>query len=126
MRKKNTKKFDDALFLRVLGYLESDGSWAAHCLETDLVGYGTSFKKALDNLQELTVMQVSFASYKNQPALLDRSAPVEIFEMYNMLLRASIQQFTQQDKLDRKRKVTSIPWPSDLPSSELGFRIAPS
>ena len=44
---------DFMLSLRVLGY-HKDGKWAAHCLETDLVGYGKTFKAALAELEELT------------------------------------------------------------------------
>ncbi len=108
------KKENTTLYLRVLGYQEDDGSWAAHCLETDLVGYGDNFEKALDNLRELLKMQVSFALYKNQPALLDRPAPIEIFEAYNSLLRLCLQRIVRCDKLDPKRRITSIPWPDKV------------
>jgi hypothetical protein len=111
-----------SLYLRVLGYQEDDGSWAAHCLETDLVGYGANFEAALANLQELTAMQVSFAFYKNQPALLDRPAPTEIFELYNLLLRETLQHFTVKDRIDKSHKITSIPWPDDISTSD--FAIA--
>jgi len=118
----NMESESTTLYLRVLGYQEPDMSWVAHCLETDLVGYGPTFQAALDNLKELTEMQVSFAYYKNQPALLDRPAPSEIFEMYQLLLRENLHDFTLRDKIDRNRQITSIPWPHNLPDS--GFAIA--
>ena len=118
----SSERKDVSLYLRVLGYIKYDKSWAAHCLETDLVGYGSSFKAALDNLQELTEMQISFALFKNQPSLLDKPAPSEIFESYNLLLRSSLQHFTRQDLKDRRRQITSIPWPSDL--SDMDFVVA--
>jgi hypothetical protein len=117
----NIRQEGNALYLRVLGYLRQDGSWAAHCLETDLVGYGKSFQAALDNLQELTEMQISFAIYKNQPALLDCPAPPDIIEMYNYLVRSSIQWFTRPEKKDRKRRITSIPWPNNLTESDFAL-----
>jgi hypothetical protein len=127
MKSKRIKKDSQSeigFYLRVLGYQESDRIWAAHCLETDLVGYGRTFKKALDSLYELTEMQISFAQYKNQPALLDHSAPVEIFEIYNTLLRANLQKFSRQSKIDRKRRITSIPFPSNLEA--MSFAIVPA
>ena len=109
-------------YLRVLGYQVEDGSWAAHCLETDLVGYGPTIQDALENLQELTEMQVSFALYKNQPALLDRPAPTSIIEIYNTLMRNSLYGFMHPETLDHTRYITSIPWPRELPNSD--FTVA--
>jgi len=74
-------KIDARLTLRVLGYLD-DGEWAAHCLETDLIGWGETFKEAVEALNELTEMQVSFAIQRNQPSLLDHPAPPEIWQLY--------------------------------------------
>ena len=63
----STKKVEKAtLFLRVLGREIENGKWSAHCLETDIVGYGPTFDAALKELSELTEMQISFALYKNQ------------------------------------------------------------
>lgn len=123
MKSKKTKEVS-ALYLRVLGYKETDGVWAAHCLETDLVGYGKTFNKALDNLIELTGMQIDFAKFKNQPSLLDRPAPTEIVETYNLLMRSNLQSITNPKKIDRSRKITSIPLPGDLSGSE--FTVVPS
>lgn len=109
------------LYLRVLGYRESDNIWAAHCLETDLVGYGKSFDKALDNLMELTEMQIGFAQFKNQPTLLDSPAPLEIIETYNNLMRKMLQSFTKKCKSDDKRKITSIPMPIKMSDSDFSF-----
>jgi hypothetical protein len=79
--------------LRVLGYQEEDGEWAAHCLETDLVGYGPGFEQALRQLRELTDMQFSFAVFKGQPSLLSRPAPLHIIETYNFLMSQVLQSF---------------------------------
>lgn len=100
------------LTLRVLGYRQEDGKWAAHCLETDLVGYGRSFEKALANLEELTEMQIGFALFKDQPSLLERPAPLSIIETYNVLHSQHLQHYTKKKKfVDRDHKVASIPLP---------------
>ena len=109
------------LCLRVLGYQLPNKSWAAHCLETDLVGYGPNFDKALDDLKELTDLQVSFAVFKNQPALLDRSAPAEIIETYNTLLRTALQRFTLKESGDKKRRIASMHLPSHSSSSDFNL-----
>ena len=97
--------------LRVLGYQTPDKEWAAHCLETDIVGYGKSFERAFNNLKELTEMQISFAFFKKQPALLDRPAPPEIFEMYNRMQRTFFERYYQKSKTDKKHRIASIPIP---------------
>ena len=114
--KKSSKIMAENIFmlnLRVLGHKERDGQWAAHCLETDLVGYGKTFKSALANLEELTDMQISFAFYKNQPSLLDRPAPLHIVETYHTLWRAYLQHYTEKKKfIDKTHKVANIPLPA--------------
>lgn len=97
------------LCLRVLGYKIDDEPWAAHCLETDIVGHGVTFEAAVKDLMELTEVQVSFAIYKNQPALLNRPAPLWVIETYNNLFQASLQQFFANQKPDASRRVASIP-----------------
>jgi len=84
---------ETTLSLRVLGYLDEGGQWAAHCLETDLVGFGRTFDQALEALHELTGMQVSFAVFKSQPALLDHPAPSWIIETYNRMVAETLQAF---------------------------------
>lgn len=70
--------------LRVLGYVEN-GAWVAHCLETDLVGIGSSFDAALKELKQATGAQLSFALFMKQPSLFSHSAPLHIIETYNRL-----------------------------------------
>ncbi len=97
--------------LRVLGYQEND-HWAAHCLETDLVGYGKTFKRALADLFDLTEMQISFALFKNQPSLLDCPAPAHIIETYLWLCRSFLQQYTTKEKsLEKNYQIASLPLP---------------
>jgi hypothetical protein len=72
--------------LRIYGY-KVGKEWAAHCLETDLVGRGKNFAQAMDELRELTEMQVSFAIQTDQPSLLDHPAPPEIWQAYERATR---------------------------------------
>ncbi len=100
------------LSLRVLGYQSrKGGDWAAHCLETDLVGYGANFKKALNNLIELTEMQVSFALQEDKPSLLDHPAPPGVIETYNSLMRDCLQTLTRKSPVDAKHGIACIPLP---------------
>ena len=108
----NDSTGDKSVFsLRVLGYQTRDKDWAAHCLETDIVGYGKSFDKALKDLKELTEMQISFAFFKRQPALLDRPAPPEIFEIYIQMQRTFFERYYRKSKPDKKHRIASIPIP---------------
>lgn len=116
MLKKSLKENTFMMTLRVLGYKQPDGQWAAHCLETDLVGYGKTFNKALSTLVELTEMQISFAVFKNQPALLERPAPLSIIEGYNSLYSQNLRHYTLKKKPKvQNRKVASFALPP-LPS----------
>jgi len=100
-----------SMTLRVLGYREN-GEWAAHCLETDLVGRGKNFSAALDDLVELTEMQVSFATCKNQPNLLDHPAPSEIFEAYARLAREQLTSFQRPGPKPKDRALGALPFPT--------------
>jgi predicted RNase H-like HicB family nuclease len=114
MKKKSTKKSIPGklkLYLRVLGYKKNRSIWAAHSLETDIVGYGRTFEEALNNLTELIEIQVGFAFFKGEPALLDRPAPIEIIETYNHLFRSNLQYISRPDMIDSKHRATSIPLP---------------
>ena len=98
--------------LRVLGYKTDDGVWAAHCLETDLVGYGKSFGKALDNLTELTEMQVSFAIQTKQPSLLYHPAPMHIIEYYNTAFQVSLKNYAMKRKSRKDHRLAFLPLPT--------------
>jgi hypothetical protein len=118
---KGIRSGEAMLCFRVLGYLAKDGAWAAHCLETDLVGYGKTFNAALGKLQELTEMQVSFALFKNQPSLLDRPAPVEIIEAYTTLYRSVLQSFAIDKDVSKRHRVANLPWPTPRNRSDSCF-----
>ena len=98
------------LNLRVLGYLDPNKKWAAHCLETDIVGFGDTFEEALRNLNELTEMKVSFAIGNNEPQLLDRPAPPWVFEVYNRAFLDVLRRFPRPAP-ETDQAVRSIPLP---------------
>lgn len=111
--KKRTKKdgtIEVIMDLRVLGYITKTKEWAAHCLETDLVGFGKTFDEALEELKEITEMQISFAIHKNETALLDHPAPMEILELWNRAMRWEIEHlFQTRVDTEKKYHVKSIP-----------------
>ncbi len=109
------------LSLRVLGYKSEKDLWAAHCLETDLVGYGKTFKKALDDLMELTHMQISFALHKKEPSLVLHEAPVEIIKQYNELMRLTLQHYPKKHRAYSNKKIASLPLPMDDSGANTDF-----
>jgi hypothetical protein len=111
MPKKTTSGSGVMITLRVLGYLEEDGQWSAHCLETDLVGAGSTFEKAMDHLDKLTRMQISFGIQTSQMSLLDFPAPGHIFEIYNRLLRSEIESFYSKRPANATQRIGSISLP---------------
>ena len=130
MNEKNRKKSKienifqglDVLTLKVVGYLEDDGDWAAHCLEMDLVGYGKTFKKASVNLKELIEMQIDFAIFMEQPTLIYHPAPPRIFQLYELMLESYLQHFTsKKQKLDKDLRIANFPLPSISRKAEPSF-----
>lgn len=106
--------------LRVLGYVSKTKEWAAHCLETDLVGFGKTFDEALAELKELTEMQITFAVEMNETNLLDRPASLEIFDLWARASRWEIENFLKvKRKGQQKYCVKTIPLarPSSTESS---------
>ena len=50
-------------------YYENEHGHVAHCLTTDLKGYGNDFNKAYKELMGMIIMQASFANKKDEPEL---------------------------------------------------------
>lgn len=109
------------LNLRVLGYKTDDKGWAAHCLETDLVGYASSFKKALKDLEDITIMQISFAIQKKLPILLDSPAPEHIVQKFEELTRSKLQAYAKRGKSIKNNEVALLPLPTHLPEVEFAI-----
>jgi hypothetical protein len=73
--------------LNVLGYRE-DGLWYAHALEMDIVGTGSTFEAACEELDSLVKAQANYAAYKGDPSLLWHPAPMEIVQkFYELFIR---------------------------------------
>jgi len=70
------------LDLSILGYQES-GKWLAHCLEMDVIGYGSTFKDALKHVDELIEMQVSFAVSQGHPHTMLNPAPPKYWALFH-------------------------------------------
>ncbi|MFH1219625.1 MAG: hypothetical protein V1694_04155 [Candidatus Eisenbacteria bacterium] len=92
---------------RVLGY--KDGrNWVAHCLELDLVGEGPTFRKACEHLKELIEMQIGFAVYRNNAALLYHPAPPEYFLQFDRLYRETLSAFPKPIA-NRSHAIANLP-----------------
>ena len=111
MARRNHSGSGIMITLRVLGYKEESGQWSAHCLETDLVGVGDTFEGAMNHLDQLTKMQITFGLQTSQMSLLDFPAPGNIFEIYNRLLRSEIESFYTTPSTQAKRRIGSISLP---------------
>jgi len=123
MANRTNKKHPFRLTVRAVFYKTDDNQWAAHCLETDLVGYGKTQEASLENLIELTEMQISFALFKQDPGLLDRPAPSYIFEMYFNLQREDMRNLVSKRKRrDTNHLITSIPL--SPPTRKTDFSVA--
>lgn len=70
------------LDLSILGYQES-GKWLAHCLEMDIIGYGDSFSEAMQKVNELIEMQVSFAVSQGHPQTMLNPAPPKYWALFH-------------------------------------------
>jgi len=69
------------VILNILGYRE-DNEWVALALEMDLRGYGKTFKDAINDLQDLILMQISFARFKGHPEMILKPADPVWFERF--------------------------------------------
>ena len=75
--------------LSVLGYQE-EGEWVALVLEMDLRGYGATWEEAWQEVQELVVMQISFAHEKGQPEMIWKDAEPQYWEHFRQAQRAGV------------------------------------
>lgn len=101
----------------VLGYME-EGRYVAHCLEFDIRGWGDSPDEALDVLNEMLAMQISFAVQFDELDLLDRPADERYFQAFNEYRRREV--INSFKRLGGFSKDTSMP-PSE--SEETAFFV---
>ena len=70
------------LNLNVLGIQEDDASWCAIALEMSLMGYGKTCEKALEDLYDAMVTQVTFAVQHDTLDTLFIPAEPQYFTLY--------------------------------------------
>lgn len=105
-------------FLSILGYQEDD-EWVALALEMDLRGYGATFEEALGELQELVMMQISFALQQDQPELIWKSAEPRFHDMWERGRRDTLLQRASRAPTSAPQvKAGSLEWPSLLTQDE--------
>jgi len=101
------------IYLRALGYIEEDGRWVAHCLETDLVGASDSFKEALVVLKEITETQLAYAIEKNDPGLFFKAAPKWIPSAWRSEMRRPFLP-PRTRAVHRKQNTFTLPVPGNV------------
>jgi hypothetical protein len=83
--------------MRVLIYKEDD-EFVAHALEMDLVGYGVTQNKAIEDLMTMVFCQLSFAHQKQDAGLLMFSAPQEYLDRWEAARKTALQNEVIEDK----------------------------
>ena len=83
--------------LRVLIYPEG-GEFVAHALEMDLLGYGRTEKKAMNELTEMIQAQIQFARQKGNDSAILFPAPQDFFQRWEAAHSASLKQQVLGDK----------------------------
>src|SRR6266568_265410 len=88
---------------------KDDGDYVAHALEMDLVAYGKTESKALEELDNLIRNQISFAIEKRQDNLMICRAPDEYFEQWEKAHADALKGMISQGKCAKIHiKATSI------------------
>jgi hypothetical protein len=115
----------DEITISVLGH-QKKGIWEVIALEMDLVTSGKTFEKALDNLKILIEDQLSFASYKNQPDIAFKSAPVEYFSLYAQI-KHDLMRRAVNNTIDESSDyfISGIPMPSAHVIAEMTNNFSP-
>lgn len=99
------------LSLNVLGY-QAEGEWVALALEMDIRGFGPTFEDAVDDLEDLVRMQVSFAAFKREPSLLSRPAAPAWFALFAQVRQNHLESIVRlEDDEDSEYRVSGIDMP---------------
>jgi len=80
MAKREKPEFIE-MVLNILGYREGN-EWVALALEMDLRGYGDTWEEALSELRDLVFLQISFAHFKKQLAMIYKPADPVWFQLF--------------------------------------------
>ncbi|SRR6266481_3912444 len=99
--KMHTNRYE--LPIRVLFYREGK-DFVAHALELDLVAYGRNEKAAAQELEEMMMAQMSYASQLNEPELVYHPAPKEFFDRWESAHMAA---FGGKKSKDRTAKIAA-------------------
>lgn len=98
------------LGLNVLGYEEA-GQWVAIALEMDVRGYGRTFERAVSDLHDLVIMQISFAFFKGQPQMIFKPAEPIWFQRFAEL-RAQRFNALGREPEGEEFQIADLPLPS--------------
>lgn len=111
------------IVVNVLGYREDD-MWVALGLEIDIRGYGETFEKALEELRDLTSMQISFAQFKGQPEMIWRPADPVWFERFAEIRTQRLRNLTKEpgDRADYQIRGLPIPPPHIIAAMKSRFQ----
>ena len=97
--------------ISVLGFRE-DESWCALGLEVGILGYGETFEEACDDLEELVLMQVSFAVFKGRTDMIRYPADPVYFKLFSRQKKRQLADTSMKLSGDSRYRVGSVPFPS--------------
>lgn len=97
--------------ISVLGFRE-DESWCALGLEVGIRGYGETFEEACDDLEDLVLMQVSFAVFKGRTDMIRYPAEAVYFELFSQQIKRQPADTPMKPSGDDRYRVGSVPFPS--------------
>ncbi len=115
--------------LSVLTYFDNQSdSWVSVALEMDLYGHGDTPEKSFSDLHDLVKMQLGFSQYKNDPDLIFRPAPVELFNLYAQVRQEAIRNYSKKKKIRETGDyiVSGLPLPSQSVINKIqkGFALS--
>lgn len=113
------------IFLSILGYQESE-EWVALALELDLRGYGATFEEAMRELQDLVMMQISFAFFKGQPEMIWHPADAVWFERFADVRRDRLRQLSVTEESNGGFRIRGLPIPPPHVIASLGSDFEPA
>lgn len=97
--------------ISVLGFRE-DGSWCALGLEVGIRGYGETFEEACDDLEDLVLMQVSFAVFKGCADMIRYPAEAVYFDLFSRQKKRRSADTSTKPAGDDRYRVGNVPFPS--------------